>query len=53
LFLAACLLSSWAMRTRTIRRMHRVERVADFIFMLALVLMVGVCAFITYALSAA
>ena len=53
LFLTACLLSYWAMRTRTIRRMHRVERFADFIFMLALVLMAGVSAFITYAISAA
>jgi hypothetical protein len=32
LFLASCLLSYWALRTRSIRRMYRVERVADAIF---------------------
>ena len=51
LFLLSCLLSYWALRTRTARRMHNVERVADAIFMLALMLMVGICAFVTYALS--
>ena len=51
LFLTSCLLSYWALRTRTIRRMHRVERIADIIFMLALLLMVGVCGFVTYEVS--
>lgn len=51
LFLLSCLLSYWALRTRTVRRMHNVERVADAVFMLALILMVIVCAFVTYALS--
>lgn len=52
LFLVSCLLSYWALRTRTVRRMHNVERIADAVFMLALVLMVVVCAFVTYAISA-
>ena len=51
LFLTSCLLSYWALRTRTVRRMHNVERIADVVFMLALVLMVAVCVFVTYAMS--
>jgi hypothetical protein len=33
--------------------MHTVERIADAVFMLALVLMVVVCVFVTYAISVA
>jgi hypothetical protein len=51
LFLIACLLSYWALRTRSVRRMHRVERIADSIFILAMILMTSVCAVITYAIS--
>jgi hypothetical protein len=51
LFLFSCLLSYWALRTRSIRRMHRVERLADAIFLFALLFMVGICAFITYAIT--
>ena len=50
LFLASCILSYWALRTRNQRRMNRVERVADAVFLLALLLMVGVCVLITYAM---
>ena len=51
LFLISCLSSYWALRTRSLRRMHRVERFADGVFLLALLLMVAVCGFITYAIS--
>ena len=51
LFLISCLLSYWALRTRTVRRMHNVERVADAVFILALVLMVVVCAFVAFAIT--
>jgi hypothetical protein len=51
LYLASCVLSYSALRTRKARRMHRVERVADGVFLLAMVLMVGICLFITYALA--
>jgi hypothetical protein len=51
LFLVACLLSYWALRTRSLRRMHRVERFADGIFILAMILMTTVCGVITYAIS--
>jgi uncharacterized membrane protein len=51
LFLVACLSSYWALRTRNSRRMHRLERFADRLFILALLLMVFICVFITYAIS--
>ena len=53
LFLVACLLSYWALRTRSLRRMHRVERLADGIFIVAMILMTVVCGLITFAISAA
>jgi hypothetical protein len=49
-FLASCLLAYWALRTRSIRRMYRVERAADAIFIAGLLLMTAVCAIIAYAL---
>ena len=52
LFLTSCLLSYWALRTRSLRRMHRVERFADGIFIFAMILMAAICGFITYAISA-
>src|SRR3989449_8119667 len=48
LFLISCLLSYWALRSRSLRRMHRLEKIADGIFILAMVGMVVVCTFITY-----
>jgi hypothetical protein len=50
LFLASCLLAYWALRTRSIRRMYRVERVADAIFIAGLLLMTCVCSIIAYEL---
>ena len=52
LFLVSCLLSYWALRTRSIRRMHLAERFADGIFILAMILMTAVCGLITFAISA-
>jgi hypothetical protein len=49
-FLLSCLLSYWALRTRSLYRMHRVERVADIIFLVGLFLMVVACSFIAYAI---
>src|SRR5881296_2696458 len=51
LFLISCLLSYWALRSRGLRRMHRLERIADGIFIMAMIGMVVVCALITYTLS--
>jgi hypothetical protein len=52
LFLASCLSSYLALRTRSTHRLHGLEKFADFTFIVALVAMVLVCAFITYAISA-
>jgi len=51
LFLVSCLLSYWALRSRSVRRMHRLERVADAIFIIAMIGMVIICALITYTIS--
>ncbi len=51
LFLLSCLISYSALRTRSKRRMHRMERIADGIFILAMILMVVICGFITYAIT--
>jgi uncharacterized membrane protein YqjE len=51
LFLLSCLLSYWALRSRSLRRMHRVEQIADGIFILAMIGMVAICALITYSIA--
>jgi hypothetical protein len=52
LFLISCLLSYWALRSRSLRRMHRLEKIADGIFILAMIGMGIICALITYTISA-
>lgn len=51
LFLVSCLLSYWALRSRSVRRMHRLEKIADGIFIFAMIGMVIICALITYTIS--
>src|SRR5437667_4136215 len=51
LFLISCLLSYWALRARSVRRMHRLEKIADGIFIIAMIGMVISCALITYSIS--
>jgi hypothetical protein len=51
LFLVSCLLSYWALRSRGLRRMHRLERIADGIFIIAMIGMVVICALIAYSIS--
>ncbi len=51
LFLISCLLSYWALRSRGLRRMHRLEKIADVIFIVAMIGMVIICALITYSIS--
>ena len=51
LFLTSCLLSYWALRSRGLRRMHRLERIADGIFIFAMIAMVAICALITYSIA--
>jgi hypothetical protein len=49
LFLAACVLSYIALRTRTSHRRRTIEKLADGIFLAALSLMAVACGLITYA----
>lgn len=51
LFLISCLLSYWALRSRSVHRMLRLERIADGIFICAMIGMVVICALITYTIS--
>ena len=51
LFLISCLLSYWALRSRSLRRIHRMEKIADGIFIIAMIGMVIICALITYSIS--
>src|SRR5947208_8372383 len=51
LFLTSCLLSYAALRVRNFRRRHRIERAADGIFIVAMVVMTVICGFITYSMS--
>lgn len=51
IFLCSCVLSYWALRMRSIRRMHQTERIADVIFLVGLLVMVMVCGLIVYALA--
>ena len=52
LFLVCCFLSYAALRSRGTRRMHRLERIADGVFITAMIVMVVICAFLTYAVAA-
>jgi len=51
IFLCSCLLSYWALRARSKRRMHQVERIADLIFLIGLLLMVVICGLIVFVLA--
>lgn len=51
LFLISCLLSYAALRSRGLRRMHRIERAADVVFITAMIVMTAVCGYITYAVT--
>jgi hypothetical protein len=51
LFLVSCFVSYAALRSRRVPRMRRIERVADGVFILAMIVMVAICAFLTYAIS--
>ena len=50
LFLTSCLLAYSAMRSRTEKRMRLVERAADTVFIVGLLLMAVVCGLIAYAI---
>src|ERR1700745_579842 len=50
LFLISCLLSYWALRSRGSRRMHRLERIADAIFIIDMIGVVVACSLVTYTI---
>ena len=49
LFLASCVISYFALRTRTTNRHRTIEKLADGIFLVALALMASACGLIAYA----
>jgi uncharacterized membrane protein len=51
LFLIACIFSYSALRMRRKERRHRLERLAEEVFFLALTFMVFICGFIIYELA--
>lgn len=51
LYLFACLLSYWALRTRNLHRNHRLEQIADGLFLAALTFTTVNAALITWAVS--
>jgi hypothetical protein len=51
LFLTSCILSYSALRTRSTKRLHSIEKIADTIFIIALILMAVVSIIIVYAMS--
>jgi drug/metabolite transporter (DMT)-like permease len=51
LFLISCCLSYWALRARPFRRMRRIEKFADFVFLAGLFFMVIICGLMTYAVA--
>ena len=50
LFMLSCLLAYWALRARSVHRMHRLERTADALFIVGLLLMTIVCGVVTWAI---
>jgi hypothetical protein len=51
LFLFATISAYWALRSRGVRRLNRLEFLADITFVTGMALMAGICLFITYAIS--
>lgn len=51
LYLLTCLLSYWALRTRSLSRNYRLERISDALFLVALTLTTVNAAFLTWAVA--
>lgn len=49
--LLATISAYWALRARGLRRLERLEFLADITFVAGMALMTGICLFITYAIS--
>jgi hypothetical protein len=50
-FMVCCFLSFWSFKSRVARLRHRLRLIIDVLFMLALTIMVFVCAVIAYAIA--
>lgn len=50
LFVTCCFLSFWSFKTIRAKLRQRLRLLVDILFMIALVVMVGICAIIAYAL---
>lgn len=50
-FMVCCFLSFWSFKTRNARLRHLLRLIIDGLFVLALVIMVFVCAIIAYAIA--
>ena len=48
LLVSTCFLSFWSFKTKRTRLRQRLRSLVDFIFMLSLAVMVGICAIIAY-----
>ncbi|MBZ9785607.1 hypothetical protein K9857_29090 [Pseudomonas sp. REP124] len=53
IYLMTCLIAYWALRTRRAKRNHRLERIADGLFLFGLTLTTVTTVFITIAMSTA
>jgi hypothetical protein len=51
LFFLSCFLSYWSLRKRNVKRQHKIEQVADFIFIMGIIFMLFICGFIVYTLN--
>ena len=51
LFVLCCFLSFWSFKTRNLSRRRALRLAIDWLFMVALTVMVAVCAIIAYALA--
>lgn len=51
LYLASTILSYWALRTRSVRRNHKLEKTADILFLVALTFTTIVAGVITWAMT--
>ena len=50
LFVVCCFLSFWSFKTKQARLRQRLRLCVDILFIVALVVMVGICAILAYAL---
>lgn len=50
-FMMCCFISFWSFKTKNVRLRHLLRLIIDWLFMLAMTIMVIVCSVITYAIA--